>query len=332
MNFTRILIIHLILLTGISSCTISDHIGSFQVEILKPGIFNIPKDVKTVAIFNRGLLQPEASKVVYFKLGNIIEDSTIHYRDLSNNCTDALAGYLKNESYFSKVVNYHDSLNQSFNDLHYPETITKLLQQSGTDACIFLDYFRFNSSMVYDYGNRFYTFADAKWSVAFKNDTSTYLYNQLDTLIFEDRESIESQFKIKPVVTRFNEASENVGELFGTKLIPFNLVVDRLYYKSHNSEMMKAQKLALNNEWRAAADIWRKMTYSKNRNMATKAMFNMALACEMEGKPELAITWAVKSYSGLRKDDKYHKANCQRYVNVLALRKLELARLEKQIR
>lgn len=332
MNFIRILIIHLILLTGIFSCTISGHVGSFQVEILKPGIFNIPNDVKTVAIFNRDILQSDTLIAGYFKQGVLFEDTTILYRDLSNNCIDALAGYLENEGYFSKVVNYRDSLKQSFKDLHFLATIPELLKVSGTDACIFLDYFHFNTSMVYDYGNRFYTNAMAKWSVVFKNDTSTYLYDQLDTLIFEDRESLENRFKFKPVSIRFIEASENVGEFFGTKFIPSKLTVDRLYYKSNNHEMVKARKLAFNNDWLNAAEIWNRITKNKNYRMATKAMFNMALACEMEGKPDLAITWLVKSYSGLKHEDTNHKANCQRYINVLALRKLEIARLEKQIR
>lgn len=332
MNFTRILIIHLILLTGISSCTISDHVGSFQVEILKPGIFNIPKDVNTVAIFNRDILQSDTLTVYYFKQGVHFEDTTIRYSDLSNNCIDALAGYLENEGYFSKVVNYRDSLKQSFKDLHFLATIPELLQRTGTDACIFLDYFHFNSSMVYNYGNQFYTNASAKWSVAFKNDTSTYLYNQFDKLIFEDRDSIESQIKFKPVGTRFIEASDNLGELFGTKLIPFKLIVDRLYYKSNNPEMVKAQEFALNNDWLKAAEIWNRLATNKNDRIATKAMYNMALACEMEGKPDLAISWLVKSYSGLKRKNTNHKANCQRYINVLALRKLEIAKLEKQIR
>lgn len=329
MNFTRILIIHLILLTGISSCTISDHVGSFQVEILKPGIFNIPKDVKTVAIYNRDILQSDTLTVYYFKQGVLFEDSTIQYRDLSNCCIDSLAGYLKNEGYFSKVVNYRDSLKQSFKDLHFAATIPELLQQSGTDGCIFLDYFHFNNSIVANFGDRLYTNAVARWSVAFKNDTTSYIYNLLDTLIVDDEEYQEHNI---PVSTRFFYASKSQGELFGTKLIPHKLTVDRLFYKSNNPEMVKAQEFALNNDWLKAAEIWNRLATNKNDRIAAKAMYNMALACEMEGKPDLAINWLVKSYSGLKQEDTIHKANCQRYINVLALRKLEIARLEKQIR
>lgn len=330
MNFTRILIIHLILLTGISSCTISEQVGSFQVEIVKPAIFNIPEDVKSVAIINRDILESDKSKVDYIKQGMLYVDSTIRYSDLSNYCIDSLARYLYNEGYFSKVINYRDSLKQSFKNPYFLQTIPELLKTLGTDACICLDFFHFNTSLTYDYGNRFYTIVFLKWSIALKNDTSSYVYNQHDTLVFENREFTDVKFK--PVKDRFIEASKNLGGLFGTKLIPYKLTVDRLFYKSNNQEMVKAQEFALNNDWLKAAEIWNRLATNKNDRIATKAMYNMALACEMEGKPDLAINWLVKSYSGLKRENTNHKANCQRYINVLALRKLEIARLEKQIR
>jgi len=330
MNFVKILIVIPLIVWVLSSCSISQQVGTFQVEILKPGIFNIPEDVKSIALFNRDVLKSDTLKVSYIKDGHFSIDTTIHYRTLSNYCLDSLSVYLKNQGYFSKVVNFRDSLNAIFQDPISLLENQKLFKISETDAIVFLDYFHFNTSMVYDYGNRFYTNAMAKWSVAFKNDTSTYLYNQLDTMIFEDREFFEPKFK--PVNIRFIEASENLGVLFGTKLIPFPLTVDRMYYKSLNPEMLTAQKLAFNNDWLNAAEIWNRITKSKNRRQAAKAMFNMALVCEMEGKPELAIDWLVKSYSGLKHDDKDHKLNCQRYINVLALRKLEIAKLGKQIR
>ena len=53
---------------------------------------------------------------------------------------------------------------------------------------------------------------------------------------------------------------------------------------------------------------------------------------KMEGKFDLAIDWLVKSYSILSKNNEVHKLNCQRYINLLAIRKKEIKRLEKQIR
>jgi hypothetical protein len=58
---------------------------------------------------------------------------------------------------------------------------------------------------------------------------------------------------------------------------------------------------------------------------------NMALACEMEGKHDLAIDWLVKSFSILNGNDAVYKKNCQRYIAVLTQRKKELEKLAKQV-
>jgi len=58
----------------------------------------------------------------------------------------------------------------------------------------------------------------------------------------------------------------------------------------------------------------------------------MALAAEMEGKHDVAIDWLVRSYMVLPKNNDEHKVNCQRYINVLALRKKDIERLDKQVR
>lgn len=54
------------LLVGLifSSCVMTDQIRTLQIEILRPGIFNIPKDL-TVAIIHRDLLQSDTCKFSY---------------------------------------------------------------------------------------------------------------------------------------------------------------------------------------------------------------------------------------------------------------------------
>jgi len=96
--------------------------------------------------------------------------------------------------------------------------------------------------------------------------------------------------------------------------------------------MLLAEKYALQNDWLKAAEIWNRLTNNKNQKIAAKASYNMALACEMEGKHDVAIDWLVKSFSILKENSDVHKKNCQRYIAVLTLRKKELERLAKQVR
>ena len=127
-------------------------------------------------------------------------------------------------------------------------------------------------------------------------------------------------------------ASEYLGKAFGAKIVPTWLEVERSYYRSRNVNMLAAEKYCLNGEYLKSAEIYNRETKNKNRNIAAKARYNMALLCEMEGKPDAAIDWLVLSYSAYKQNNEAHKFNCQQYINLIALRKKELEKLEHQVR
>lgn len=96
--------------------------------------------------------------------------------------------------------------------------------------------------------------------------------------------------------------------------------------------MRDAEKYCLTSEWLKAADIYNRETKNRNRNIAAKAKYNMALICEMEGNLDAAIDWLVLSYSTLKWENLEHKFICKQYIDLLAERKTEIKRLEKQVR
>ena len=165
-------------------------------------------------------------------------------------------------------------------------------------------------------------------------DSMSYYYNQNDTLIYDD-DKTDLFYQRNNLIRIGNVAinsGEYLGKAFGAKVIPTWIQVERMYYASNNLEMLKAEKFAKNNEWIKAAEIWRIMTKNKNTMIAAKASYNMALVCEMEGHLDAAIDWLVQSYSTLKENNKEHKENCQRYINLLAMRKKEIEKLAKQVR
>lgn len=322
-----------LLALNLSSCMITDSARTTQIEIMKPAIFNLPNEIKTVAIINRAYYQRDSVPFQYLNVYNIQTDTLVKYRALSNNCVDALSVFFEKEGYFGKVKNYRDSLS-----VIYPENETsiltpeKLFQKTKSDICIFLDHFKFNVIAMYGFNDVVLNGAALSWAIAVKTDSVSYLYNQMDTLAYEATGfplNLNDHEKLNLLV---NNSSEYLGRFFGSKIIPTWLTVERLYYKSNNQNMLLAEKYALNNEWLKAAEIWNKQSKNKNPRMAAKACYNMALACEMEGKPDAAIDWIVQSYSILKENNSEHKANCQRYIAVLATRKKEIEKLAYQVR
>ena len=258
-------------------------------------------------------------------------DTTIKYHDLSNTCLDALAWVLKKEGYFSNVINYHDSLtivNPSNKNLFDPE---RLFQETKSDLCIFLDHFSFGIEKFKDF-KTVTNHATLSWTIVYKKDSLSYTYKQKDTLTFVAADftpGLTDNMKLKMVV---NNSSIFLGKSFCSKIIPTWIPVDRVYYTSSNSNMLQAEKLALNSDWLKAAKIWNTQTKSKKSMIAAKASFNMAIACEMEGKFDVAIDWLVRSSSMMKQNNKEHQLICQDYIYALMQRKKEIVKLNQQIR
>ena len=354
MRFLKTFIFILFIVIGLTGCKITSQLKIFQIEILKPGIFNIPKDL-TVAVINRDLFQSDTctfyysngyfkvqdttlltkrdTTIKYQSLYEMVKDTSIKYQNLSDTCVNALINYLKEKSYFQKVIPSGDSLKLLFKVPNSIENREELFKKTKSDVCIFLDFFYLNTTY-----NKYFTYpliARAKliWTVVLKNDSLAYSYNHTDTLFF-DKTQVDtySRYKEKTLSMLLNNSSSYLGKSFGPKVIPTWTRVERMYYNSRNIEMLKAEKLALNQDWMKAAEIWNRETKNKNKKIATKASYNMAVACEMEGNPDAAIDWLVKSYTYLQKNNDEHRKNCQRYVNILVNRKKEIERLDKQMK
>jgi len=125
-------------------------------------------------------------------------------------------------------------------------------------------------------------------------------------------------------------AADIAGSNFAEFVAPHWMEVERMYYKSGQIELKKTEELIRQNRWLEAAEIWKKNTANKNKKIAAKSMYNLALACEMNGDMDAAIDWAVKSFHARHKDI-YHSGACQKYIFILAQRKLDIKRIENKL-
>lgn len=320
-----------ILFSGVifHSCLLIDSARSIQVEIMKPAVFTIPDSVHSVGIINRIGTGYDSVRFEFIHSGHIISDSITKYSNLTGNCIESLAQYLKEKNYFTRVINFNDSLNSLIKPGLPLNSQSDLFRSSNSDMLIVLNDCKFDLTSADLESDVFVTLASLNWILSYKGDTLSYLYNQIDTLIYD----ADPAFNYLRNRSNALESSSNfLGQSFGTKVIPDWLKVERLYYRSNNPEMLKAEKLAMNSDWLKAAEIWNKMTKNKNKNIAAKASFNMALACEMEGKVDAAIDWLVMSYTILSGVNEEHQKNCKRYIDILALRKKEITKLAVQVR
>jgi len=296
---------------------------------MKPVDFDIPDSVKTVAIFNRDS-KSHPGTVYNFGVSNFTGDTTLNRVELSNCCVDGLTNFFEHEANFQKVKNYRDSLNFRPEDPFLVLKSTELFEMTKADALVFLDLIQFENGVSVFFDGTFRSRATLSWTVIFNNETRPTVFNYVDTLFFNKSLYNDIQHNNTHSQQIYQDASKFLGKSFGTKILPSWTPVDRMYYQSKNSEMIKAEKFAKNQDWLKAAEIWNRQTKNKNEEIAAKACFNLALACEMEGKYDLAIDWL--NHKILTKYNELYEISCERYIRVLTLRKYEIEKLEKQIR
>ena len=147
---------------------------------------------------------------------------------------------------------------------------------------------------------------NVKWRIYSNSGQLAAEYLMNDTLIWYsvgETEEIAWYF-LPETETILNELAEAVGTDFSEKIVPVWTDVNRVYYHVGSSELNQAAKLVHKNSWEEAARIWQKVAETEiiNEEIASKAAFNMALACELSDRLELALTWINKSWN-LREND-----------------------------
>jgi hypothetical protein len=333
--------IPLALILFTSGCYTTWNSIPLKIQVLQPAIFAPPPDNLNAATFYNNGNTKNDSLNSGFVLNTKILFDTMN--------TDSMASVAYYESMINslRIENYYDTVI----DLgkHYPDI--------GRDSIVVLTDLecdslinKYNCHIIYSlyhfevndisYTNRNFNetglivFIKAFWEISrFDSVMNRTLISHSDTVTFSN-----PYYSTKPQEKLLNdrpglikEAATDFGAKFASFLAPHWLDVERMYYKSGNQQMKLADQYIKNNEWLKAAEIWKQLSSNKNKNLAAKSMFNIALACEMEGSYDAAIDWVVKSYYIFGDKNPEHEFYCKDYVRILTKRKLEKKRLEKQL-
>ncbi|HSO86283.1 MAG TPA: DUF6340 family protein [Draconibacterium sp.] len=211
--------------------------------------------------------------------------------------------------------------------------IQNIANSTGADLFLSLDFFS-SVDGIYLYDSRMarekvYTLTC--WNVYdLKKVNFERTLQKLDTIQW--LEPVYSLKEAKRILPPRKDAVLNAADIAGSSfaefLVPHWIEVDRMYYQSGHLELKKTDELIKQNRWLEAAEIWKKNTTNSNKSIAAKSMYNMALACEMNGEMDAAIDWAVKSYYVFGSKNQEHAFNCQEYIRILSQRKLDIRKIE----
>jgi hypothetical protein len=295
-------------LSGLSSCF---NLSPYYLSVLEPADVTLPQEIYNISVC-RGPLAARPVKGEIDSLDNIRLKSDVNYYGQSVEYLNGLADALTNSPRFGRIV-VHDSVfagasgpeRSSGTDSLTWNDVVRICRQDSTDALVRLEYFYltdfldisslFNFECIVTYGiinlSVWKIYAARVFEIADE-------YTLVDTLVWTSYD-----FYCESALRKFAKTHVLIGESFywagnryGQKIAPsWKDSVKRSYYSSGNRHLREADDYIRRGRWSDAIDLWRSLTGNKDKMLASRACFNMALACEMEDKPALALEWARKS-------------------------------------
>lgn len=222
--------------------------------------------------------------------------------------------------------------------LYTQQDIQNIHDSTGADLLISLDFYASTDGksldIYYDTGHQS-VLSMAFWSLYYlKKQEYFQHFEWLDTVRWE-KSRVYTSNDLKKLLPPREEAvlagAEISGANFTHFLTPHWLEVERIYYRSGHIDLKQTENLVKEGKWMEAAVIWKKHIDNPNKKIAAKSMYNLALACEVEGELDAAMDWVVKSYLLLGNKNQVHAFHCMDYISILGLRKIDFKKLDVQL-
>jgi len=140
---------------------------------------------------------------------------------------------------------------------------------------------------------------DVKWRIYSNTGHLEAEYLMRDTILWYSLGETEeiAWYFLPETENILNELADAIGKDFSEKVVPVWTNVSRVYFHRGSQQLTMAAKFVQDNSWEEAARIWQKEAETTNKKNASKASFNMALACELSDRLNLALTWINKSWN-----------------------------------
>ncbi len=309
----------LVIIALFASQLLTGCMPSTKLQILQPAEFALPDHIEVIATVNRSVPPKKFGNVVEGVLtGETINQDRFGAKNAIDGLTDALTKTPRFE------VKHTDLELKGSGNAKLPTPISwtqieKLCNKYGADALAVLESY---DSDTHSFCNE--RINKSKNSEGVEVITRSFdacmqsrvhlgwrLYDPKTKMILdefgvtENREWNKSSndteaaaMRLLPTKTNsVNLTSFDAGVQYGMRIAPTWVFANRVFYKKGNDGMKKAFRSAMAQDWKGAAEIWRQMVNNPDRKLAGRATYNMALACEAEGKLTSALDWAQKSYT-----------------------------------
>jgi hypothetical protein len=318
------IILFLMPLIGLVSCT--NNIG---INVMHPAEIAIPADLDSVLIVDRSKMSKGSGK----QIGNVLEgiltgEPIAGDKYGRKGCLENLEFMIASNDRLSIVhreVIVLENPNGNFDNKEPLKAnfLDSVCKKYGADGVIALEHFdsdRALNSNGYPVGEAYVT---TRWRLYYPNTKSIIDEHGFQTYGQGYQTSIidfPTQYKA------IYNAGAQASDWYIKRIVPSWYAESRMYYVSGSKEMKIAKKQVQVENWGEAKFMWEAVINdTSNPKLLGKATYNLAVANEMEGNLEMAISWANKS---ARTGNKY----APKYANILKRLQNEQPLIEDQLK
>lgn len=313
----------------------------FPIEVFQPAKVQLDPDINNVTLVSRNLKYTSDTLQNYFsrdyKLTKDLKQFNIDSITTSV-CLDSLITKMKEQARFSSIIllpasalpkQYTAKINPPSKNL-----IQKVASDTKADAIILLDMFSgFYSLYPVGEGNR----SEARvvtasmWTII---DPARYRIlhhtTMIDTLYWDGLDEHDN-YKASSIPNKkaaLEIAAGMAGVKYAKNLLPYWTRVQRATLSSNQVDFQKANQLAKKNKWEEASAIWQQYVESNNKHNRLLALYNLAVAYEMDGDIDTAIELINKASTVSSSPfNAMENRAVRKYAAILAKRKVELEKI-----
>jgi hypothetical protein len=310
------------------------------MEVIKPPKFVVSPEIKRIAVVSRNLKYTADTLQNYQAIDRkLVKDKIRTNSDSVAKiaCIDSLVNKLTIQNRFDsiKIIPVGFFAEKRVKEIrpNKDEWYQNLAKRTGSDGLILLDMFScfYSRSSENSVAN---VVTSNIWSFYDNNKQKiTNRYVQIDTLYWDgtDETGKVNKTLIPKKEAAIPIAAGVIGTNYAKHIQPSWTLVYRDIMTCDQEEFKKAATLATKNDWEAATAIWQNYAESKNRKNKIIALYNLALASEINGDVDLALkltSQAATASSGAFRSTE-NKA-VRKYSAILYQRRTEINKLKMQ--
>ena len=343
---------YLVLLSAIllsfSSC-ISTY-KSIYIETAKPSESILPEDIQSLTLLNRSVTEDfknyHRDTLQQYIYNKDFDVQTIILDSLAADTTLKVLGELLYESgRYDVVIPQNYNLYRGLKFYKVPEPlgwkfVKNTCELYETDALLVVERYINKINTNYQVSNDFYTnqyiheaTIDSKYDAIIKvydprkEEIVKHLFIS-DTIYWYQDEI--SQKRLLGSLIKIKDALVQTGIQLAldidSKLSPSWSTEQRGYFSINSKSDTAVVNFIDRIDWDSAYAYWEEFANSSNKNIRSKAEYNLALASEMLGNMDKAIEWANKSYKT------QYRLQTENYLKTLRERRKKLKKYEEIIK